>query len=49
MAAYLDTNVFAQAESILMEPEEAGVKEFENFMIRYKNGLPIEKAAVENL
>lgn len=49
LAAYLDTNVFAQAESILMEPEEAGVKEFENFMIRYKNGLPIEKAAVENL
>lgn len=49
LAAYLDNKVFAHAQSSLMNPEESGVKEFEDFMVRYKKGLPIEKAAVENL
>ena len=49
LSSYLDTNVFANAKSSTIAPEEKGVAEFENFMLRYKEGLEIEKAAVAHL
>ena len=49
LASYLNNKVFAKVESSLIYPDENGVKEFEDFMVRYKKGLLIEKAAVENM
>lgn len=49
LAAYLEEKVFSSASSSVIEPEQTGVEEFERFMLRYKNGLAIEKAAVEHL
>lgn len=49
LPSYLNNKVFAKVESSLIYPDENGVKEFEDFMVRYKKGLLIEKAAVENM
>lgn len=47
--AYLNDRVFKGDQGILIEPDEADVKGFDAFIARYKEGLPIEKAAVECL
>ena len=46
---YLAEKVFAGYEGVEMSPDEADVKGFDEFIVRYKAGLPIERAAVENL
>jgi sugar (pentulose or hexulose) kinase len=46
---YLNQNIFADQNEKVIEPDPADVKGFEKFMQRYKAGLSIERAAVENL
>lgn len=46
---YLAEKVFAGYEGVEMSPDEADVNGFDEFIVRYKSGLPIERAAVENL
>ena len=46
---FLNNKVFSQSESYTLEPTDKDVKGFNEFAVRYKNGLPIEKAAVEYL
>jgi sugar (pentulose or hexulose) kinase len=49
LEAYLSERVFASAPSITTEPDKATARGFAGFMERYVKGLPIERAAVENL
>jgi Sugar (pentulose and hexulose) kinases len=49
LADYLNQKVFADEESVRMEPDAKDVAGFETFIERYKKGLAIERAAVENL
>ena len=49
LSAYLENKVFAGKESTQIAPEPEGTAGFEAFMERYKNGLAIERAAVEHL
>ena len=44
---YLEKKVFAGFEGVEEKPNPADVKGFDEFISRYKEGLPIEKAAVE--
>ena len=46
---YLNNKVFAGNAGSEMEPDAEDVKGFDAFIERYKKGLPIERAAVENL
>ena len=46
---YLNNKVFAGNAGSEMEPDAEDVKGFDTFIERYKKGLPIERAAVENL
>ena len=46
---YLAQKVFAGDEGERMDPDPADVAGFEVFIERYKKGLPIERAAVDNL
>lgn len=46
---YLEEKVFAGQEAYVMEPDAADVEGFEQFMARYSAGLPIERAAVDNM
>jgi hypothetical protein len=46
---YLSQKVFVEIAGLRMSPDRADVEGFEKFMERYKNGLAIERAAVENL
>lgn len=46
---YLDNRVFANNPGTTIEPDEKEVEGFNKFIELYKNGLPIEKAAVENM
>ena len=46
---YLESKVFAGAEGVTLDPDPADVKGFDTFMERYKNGLVIERAAVEGM
>jgi sugar (pentulose or hexulose) kinase len=46
---YLSQKVFVEIAGQRMSPDRADVEGFEKFMERYKNGLAIERAAVENL
>lgn len=46
---YLENRVFAGAEGVTLDPDPADVKGFDAFMERYKNGLVIERAAVEGM
>lgn len=47
--AYLERKVFAGNEGSCMEPDAEDVSGFEKFIERYKEGLPIERAAVDAL
>ena len=49
LPAYLENKVFSQVESEQMQPDPADVEGFEKFMDRYKKGLSVERAAVDNL
>lgn len=49
LSAYLENKVFAGKESTQIAPELEGTAGFEAFMERYKDGLAIERAAVEHL
>ncbi|MBQ8279883.1 MAG: FGGY-family carbohydrate kinase [Roseburia sp.] len=46
---YLENKVFADAESVVVEPDADDVAGFEVFIERYKAGLTIEQAAVDVL
>lgn len=46
---YLNNKVFAEAEIKTLAPDMADVEGFEKFMKRYRNGLEIERAAVNNI
>ncbi|GFP76991.1 Xylulose kinase [Clostridium fungisolvens] len=46
---YLSQKVFAGEVVTKMYPDAKDVKGFDEFMKRYTNGLPIERAAVDNL
>ncbi len=46
---YLDNKVFAGQEGVEVQPDEKDVKGFDEFMVRYKEGLAIERAAVDHL
>lgn len=49
LADYLDNKVFAGNEGSTLAPTAEGVEGYNAFMERYIKGLPIERAAVENL
>jgi sugar (pentulose or hexulose) kinase len=49
LADYLDTTVFTGASLQTAEPQPDDVAGFDTFMQRYVAGLPVERAAVENL
>ena len=49
LSDYLNAAVFAGEESSRMEPDAKDVAGFEAFIERYKEGLAIERAAVDNL
>ena len=46
---YLTKNVFAGKTGSMMYPDPKDVEGFNEFLVRYKNGIPIERAAVEYL
>ena len=46
---FLEKEVFAGNEGVEEKPDAVDVKGFDEFINRYKEGLPIEKAAVESL
>ncbi len=46
---YLEHKIFANAESMTVEPDVEDVAGFQVFIERYKAGLAIERAAVDNL
>ncbi|WP_163580236.1 xylulokinase [Gracilibacillus saliphilus] len=49
LEAYLNEKVFAGQDVKTVSPNANDVEGFEQFMERYKNGLAIERAAVDNL
>jgi sugar (pentulose or hexulose) kinase len=49
LEAYLSKKVFARDNSKTIAPDERDVHGFANFMERYKEGLPIERTAVDTL
>ena len=46
---FLDTKVFSGENASTVEPDEADVAGFNEFMKRYKSGLAIERAAVDSI
>ena len=49
LEAYLSKKVFAGAKAFTIAPDQADVDGFAQFMERYKQGLGIERAAVDGL
>lgn len=49
LSEYLENKVFKEAESTTITPDPEDVEGFRVFIERYKSGLAIERAAVENL
>ncbi len=49
LSDWLSTNVFAQSKKTVVSPTDADVKSFNEFFVNYKKGLPVLKAAVENI
>lgn len=47
--SFLDNKIFAGQEGETLKPKSSDVKGFDVFIERYKSGLAIERAAVENL
>ena len=46
---YLDNKVFGADAGTGIDPDPADVEGFNNFIVRYKAGLPIERAALDSL
>lgn len=46
---FLNSEVFAESNAYTLEPDPEDVRGFNEFAERYKNGLPIERAAVDYL
>lgn len=46
---YLDNKVFSKYKSSVIEPDEADVQGFADYMKLYKKAIAVEKAAVENI
>lgn len=44
---YLKERVFSDAKSVTLEPDAEDVRGFRDFMVRYKKGIAIEKAAAD--
>lgn len=49
LAEYLNHKVFAGQEGVEVQPDERDIKGFDEFMVRYREGLAIERAAVNHL
>ena len=49
LESFLQDKVFVQSQGSEIAPEKEDVEGFNVFMGRYLKGLPIERAAVENL
>jgi sugar (pentulose or hexulose) kinase len=49
LEAFLDKNIFADLNESIIAPDPEDVEGFEIFMERYKNCLPVERAAVDFL
>lgn len=49
LAEYLDNKVFAGNEGKSLAPNPSDVEGFNKFIERYKNGFPIERAAIDTL
>ena len=49
LEAYLSKKVFAAVNSTTIAPDQRDVHGFTAFMERYKEGLPIERIAVDAL
>ena len=49
LAGYLDNEVFAEVESVVVDPDSAGEASFAKFIKSYEDGLPVEAAAVRAL
>lgn len=49
LAQFLENRVFAGNTGVKIDPDTRDVEGFNKFVERYTKGLPIEKAAVENL
>jgi sugar (pentulose or hexulose) kinase len=49
LEAYLANKVFAGESGLTIAPDKEDVEGFETFMERYKQGLVIERAAVDGL
>ncbi|MBR7742039.1 ATPase [Phycicoccus sp. BSK3Z-2] len=47
LASWLDTHVFADAASSVVEPDPADVEGFRSYLTRYEAGLAVERAAVD--
>lgn len=48
LAQYLDNNVFSDMPGITIAPDEKDADGFNKFIERYKNGLTIERAAIDS-
>ena len=46
---YLDKVIFADAKAVSVDPDPEDEKGFEEFMKRFRAGLPIERAAVDHM
>ncbi|MGN0362269.1 MAG: xylulokinase [Bilifractor sp.] len=46
---YLNREIFADMEGATMDPDPETVKGYETFIRHYKDGLAVEKAAIENI
>ncbi len=49
LSQYLEEKVFSGQKSITIQPDAKDVEGFDAFIKRYRNGLPIERAAVDFL
>jgi sugar (pentulose or hexulose) kinase len=49
LADYLDNKVFAGMPGVTLEPNPKDVEGFNEFIKRYSKGLPIERAAIDNI
>lgn len=46
---FLNRDIFGESESVTIEPKEIMVEGYEKFLVNYKNGLDVEREAVEYL
>ena len=49
LGKWLEEEVFASAKKTTVEPNKSDVEGFNGFFANYKKGLPVLKAAVENI